>query len=782
MATTPIRIADLGDALSESSGSFVKLSKVSAPYTTVINRAKVTDFSNDLLPRMGVQRVAFDSIQEVQAEFSSSGQRVWKPANDIHDAVRFVGNWQTFDDSNGVYVQSRSGTTFATDYLEITFFGTGLNLLVYAADGNNRGVSVSIDGGATTSVSASGSGVQNSRGYKINQIINVAANLSLGMHTAKINYATSAVSLFYGYEVITLSGTSTNILQLTPGSSVSSGKKLSKASLTADSYNSNFESGTLGTRGGRVVVYQKSDGTVAKAVNPAEAAASYLSSANHSNESIVRQYHWREFGAGRSDDFSRLADVAVDNKVFTLDDATSLLGTSVFHSTGLSVELVVNASNNSVLQFTFVGTGLDIIALGSASPLGSYPAYVDGASVGNVSFTAPFGQIAKVPLVSGLPYGTHVVKIVRTNSAENALYLRDVIVYAPSKPSIPSGAIELADYCIMANFSANSTPSTETVAAGVLRKPCTREMIFVEGTGGTTSWNFTSTTNALSYVSGFTANTDRQNAYFELTFFGTGFEHRFQATNNRSSNIQVALQSLSTGGSLLNLTTTNFPAISTSTYGTGVTFTPSTGILDQLDASSTNGAGFRVSGLPLGVYKVRFTNNTASSYLVVDVLDIITPIHSHITSGPLNSQNTLAVGNNSISDSRVFAEKAVPAINNWAQAFGILSGPSSTVSSPVPIPDMSVAIKTSGNPIEVCFNLPLNTGGTFYGFVYIFVDSLAVGPAFGTVSSNATAISGSVIVPVSAGYHKIDLNWTANNGQSISTLTTQRNLTVKELK
>lgn len=782
MATTPIRIADLGDAISEASGSFVKLSKVSAPYTTIVNRAKVTDFSNDLLPRMGIQRFSLDYIQEVRDEFGSAGERVWKPMNDVHDSVRFVGNWQTFNDSNGLYIQIRAGATVATDYMEIVFYGTGLNLLVYAADANNRGVSVSIDGGASTSVAATGAGLQNSRGYKTNQIINVASNLTLGMHTAKINHATSTASLFYGYEVITLSGTSPNVLQLTPGSAVSSGKKLSKSSLTVDSYNSNFESGTLGTRGGRVVVYQKSDGTVAKAVNPAAASASYLSSANHSGESIVRQYHWREFGAGRSDDFSRLSDVAVDTKAFTLDDGTGLLGTYVFHSTGLSVELVVNANSSSILQFTFVGTGLDIIALGSTSPMGAYPTYVDGASVGNVSFTAPYGQIAKVPLVSGLPYGTHVVKVVRNNNTENALYLRDVVVYAPSKPSIPSGAIELADYCVMANYAANSTAGTETVATGVLRKPCTREMIFVDGTGGTTSWNFTSTANSTSYVSGFTANTDRQNAYFELVFFGTGFEHRFQATNNRSANIQVALQSISTGGSLQNLTTTNFPTISTSVYGTGVAFTASTGILDQLDASTSNGSGFRVSGLPLGVYKVRFTNNTASSYLTVDTLDIIAPIYSVDATSPLNSQNNLALGNNSISDNRVFSEMTAPVINNWAQAFGVLSGPSSTVSSPVPIPDMSVAIKTSGNPIEVCFNLPINTGGTYYGFVYIFVDSLAVGPAFGTVSSNSTAISGSVIVPVSAGYHKIDLNWQANNAQSISTLTTQRNLTVKELK
>jgi len=766
MAKISVLTKDFDDSLLNRTDPIVYLPKVAAPFTTVVKRALMTDLANDLLPRFGVDRVMTQTIQEIQGESGPAGERVFKPINDQHDAVRIVGGIGLLNNSSGQQIfLDPSG------FVEISFYGTGLNLLHFT-DTNARSLTVTTDGvlGATITLSSStNSIVLAGRNYSMSCVSNIVSGLALGFHTVKLIVVNQII--FSGYEVI---NTSSN-LQLLPGRSYLGGKRLYKAAASTDAYNSNFESGTLGTKGGHVVVYQKSDGTVAKAVTPTNASQANLGSTNHTNESVIRTINYREFGAGRSDDFSS-ASGTVAPRAFTLDDGTTtLVHNNAAGSFINGVDVLQLPGNTNFLTLTFVGTGLDIIETDSAAGgSDSYTVSIDGAT-GLSMATAGLTTVRVVKICSGLPYGTHTVKVTRVTAATFALCVKEFIIYGPSKPSLPSGAIELADYYLMADYIANTTAGLDTIPTGVIRKSNVREMLYANGTGGSTDWTIGGPTPS-SYASGFETFSDRLNAFFEYTFLGFGFEFRFASTASRSSNISVTLNGLAA-------TVVNFPSLVSSVYGTGVTF--SAGVLDQNDASTTVGAGFRLSGLPFGKYTVRFNNNSASSYLHTNLIDIITPVHSPKINQPGDLQNTLPIGSCAIGDSRKFSSTSVKTLANWAQARGITSAATTTSTSFVPVPDMSVSIKTSGNPVQVSYNVAstINAAGQTVDFI-VYIDGVSLAssrtqlmPSLSGYRQTATC---AVIVPLAEGFHKIDVYWVVS-GNTATAVDVTRQISVMEI-
>lgn len=765
-------VANLGEAVENSISAYTYLPKVAAPFTTVLNRASVTDFSADGLPKFGVDRVMTQAIQEVQGESGPNGERVFKAVNDIHDAVRFVGSWFSGNDSVGQYVGDGTNTT---DYVEITFYGTALNVLIR----NTATLSYSVDGGGESSAGnpSAFSGILATRNYSMNTVFPIVSNLSIGLHTVKIrNTNGGSGGRIYGYETLNTSAT----LQLPESISYIGSRRLAKNSVSTDAYNSGFESGILGTRGGHVLVYQKPDGTIAKAVTPTNASAAYLTSADHTNEEILRTYHWREFGAGRADDFSSLTTSA-SNRSFTLDDGTTTLVSSLGSATAANEYLL----NGGFHIFTFVGTGLDITwssdFAGTNSNANAFEIFVNGVSQGNWETVSAGNGVSTIKKIcSGLPYGTHTVRILRNTPNIWTMAIKNLIVYGPKKPTLPNGSVELADYFVMADFVANTVNGFDRTATGVLRKSSIREFVYVEGTGGTANWTIAGTVSA--YISGNQLSTDRVNAYFEYVFFGTGFEQRFFTGSNRSANVQASLQSLSTGGSLVNLSDANFPGITRSAYPAGIDFGAG-GIIDQQDSSGVGGCGVRVSGLPLGHYRVRFTNNTASSFIVHDALDIITPIHAPKSLGPIRLQNVSKIGSCAVRDLRNFSLSQVPANTSSAQAVGITSSPTTTSTSYVPLPDMSLTVKTEGKPIIASYSSRVRADASARSIQHaIFVNGLQFGnsKALDTWTAGADhELSDFYIIPVSAGVHKIDVYWLVSAGTATATQT-GRNLSVKE--
>ena len=743
-------------------------------YSTIVNRASMPDLRTDLKARMGIERIATQQIYQVQNEFGPNGEPIFAVLNDSLGQIRLGGAWSSGTNSTlGNFIS----TATVNDFIEVTFFGTGLNLLVnygFAYD-----LRAAVDGGSEGSniFPAASSQILISRNYAPNQIISVVAGLSQAVHTVRIRNNNANGLNLMGVEILNEAST----VKIQPGSSYLAGKKITTIAQQSLTYNSSFESGTLGTRGGRVVVYQKSDGTIAKAVQPTNASQQNLTSADHTNEEVVRSYNWREFGAGRTDDFSRVAGNQA--AAFTLDDGTTTLIGSQVRTSQAAVsagpDSIGVSALNGTLTLTFVGTGLDIELYDNIGTR-QYTVSVDGsASIGTMTSGSTSGtKILKV--VSGLPYGSHVIRFTNPNGVDG-FYITRFIVYQPKKPSIPAGAVELADYNILSS-STNGTVGVTNLTSGTLRKANTREAVYVNGTGGTSDWVAgIDTTNEMI---GFSITSDRLNAYSEFIFFGTGVDFRYFAATNRSSNISVSLQSLSTGGSLLLATTANFPGASFSQYGVG---SFASGILSQ-NGTNTAGSGLVISGLTLGLWKIRLNNNSAGGFISVSAFDVLTPIHSAKSNLYADLQNTLAIGSNAISDNRKTStiKDTILQPKAWAQAVGVVANPTTTSSVLVPMPDMSLTIKTNGNPLEISAAATVYTSLANTNIqVLIYVDGVAVGKLYQgqtvTGGNSVFTLSPSVIIPASAGVHKVDLYWAVTGGATGTAQNDYRLLKAREI-
>ena len=765
-------LIDVGSQIEEL--DFVSISKIAVPFTDLVNRAPIVDLNQDLNTCIGINRIQTQQIARIQNEFGPNGEPVFRAVNDRFDQVRFVGSgWRNLNDGDGV----RPFTEVLNDYVEITFYGTGLNWLGSSATGA-KDIRSSVDGGAysVATIRPTVSGVIAQRNYSSNVCFPVYSNLSVGLHTVriKLNDVGGANSLdLNGFEILN----ETTNLRVRPGLQLVKGKARTLSAESAQAFNLGFEVGTLGTRGGRVVVYQKADGTIAKAVTPTDTTQLNLASADHANEEVARVYNFREFGAGRTDDFSRLSGLGAGNYAFTLDDGTTTLVMSTGASGGIGFSnpreaIQASGAVGNFISITFVGTGLDIVGVGDGTSK-NYDVEVDGSAIGTLVLNAGIAA-RNLRVVSGLPYGSHTVRFVNSGAAFG---IADFIVYQPKTPSVPTGAKAIAAYNVMANFAENTTPGVDTIATGVLRKSCSREFVYVNGTGGTTDFNMSLDT---ADPGGFRSSSDRLNSYYEYTFFGTGFEMRTTAQSDRSQNTQVSLQSLSTGGSLQNLTTTNFPTITHSVYGTGVTFNAATGIFDQRDAAVTRGIGLRISDLPLGLYKVRFNNGTAGEFMTISTFDVITPVHSQKSNLYAAAQNTLAIGSQAIEDLRkIKALEQVVDQKSVSQAFGVAASPSTSSTAYVPLPDLSVTHNTKSGRLKVSWSFAGQTV-TNGARLVIYLNGQAVGPELSFNSGAGAINSGSAFINAPIGTNKIDLYWKMLGAGSVTALVRERVLTVEE--
>jgi len=746
--------------------TMVDVAKISAPFTTVVNRALIPDLANDCSVRMGIERVMTQSIQEIQNEFGPAGERVFGALNDDRGLVRFVGAWSSNTSNEGAHALG-----LPNDFCEVTFYGTGLNALL--ANGNStRSAVVSVDGGADGAniIPASLSGVLDGRGYSVNQLVSLASGLSLGIHTVRLK-CTAINMRLEGFEVLNTSST----LVIQPGTALGNSTKATLLSQALVSHNTGFESGSLSTRGGHVLVYLKSDGTIGKAVQPTNASQLNLTSADHTNEEMIRTYHWREFGAGRSDDFSFLSGASQSARAFTLDDGTTTLTSSnpgVY--SGDSLSLFENISTFG--SFTFIGTGLDLsLGAGASTPGDTIQVFVDGANVGNL--TTLTNKQHKI--VSGLPYGTHTVKFNRTVASTGTVTIKQFIVYGPKKPALPTGAVELADYNVMADYTASTSAAVGFVAPGTLRKMGTRENLYV----GT--WYPSLDVANQIFESGFNIQTSTAGSFFTYTFFGTGLEYSTFVQNAQARNHTISID----GSTNLSTSNSSWPGIVTGLIGSNlgtITLTNTTGLLAGTSAAAIGGRlRLRISGLPLGLHTIKVLWNSGVDQIYADALDIITPIHSHKSNIYADLQNTLAVGSQGIQDSKSYKGVALASSGKaWAQAVGVVSGPTTTSTTLIPMPDMSLTIKTSGGPLQISYSVDVsNSNVNNTTTVQLFVNGVAVGTAKvvqNTVPNQHFLGSDTIIVPVAAGTHKVDVYWStnANTSQALGVL---RNMYAREL-
>lgn len=740
-------------------------------YSSIPNRAALVDLSQDLKVRMGIERIETQQIYQIQNEFGPNGELIWGVPGDLFGQIRFVGGgWTYIADSNGARINSAPTVGTAYDYVEITFYGTGLNFLT-KLDNASYDIRASVDGGSEGSnlMSASGSTVYNGRNYAANSSINAVSNLALGVHTVKLRHNDTADNWpVFGFEVLNESSS----VKVNPGISYLNGKKLTLSSQSSFSYSAPV----TGTKGGRVLVYQNADGSIGNAFQAVNASQLNLTSADHTNEEIARTYNFREFGAARSDDFSLLTSGTVSFAAFTLDDGTTCLtGNNIQTLTPPTLDGVCCflSGTNGFLTVTFVGTGLDI-KIGTDSTTRSFTAiYVDGgASIGTLSKTGSTNpEVRKI--VSGLPYGTHTVKFENTSGTSTPV-INQFIVYQPKKPSLPSGALELGDYNVLANYSAGTFANAIAISTGTLRKYSAREMVPVgtwslsqDNTYFAGGWNLNSTTGA---------------SYIEYEFFGTGIEYGFKTNSGAGGALNTTI-SIDGSSNLSGFTTSYAPA------STGTTFTASTGTISGTSAGQGD-SGLSITGLTLGIHKIRITQNGTGTSGNLDYLGVITPIHSYKSNQYFDAQNTLSVGSNAISDNRKItpSKDTVPSQKYRGVAIGVASSPTTSSTVYVPVPDLSLTVPSKGGWFRVSSTIEIfNTANsTSNNFTTIYVNAVQESAfettAFTSASGTATGANHPISKPIylPAGVHRVDLYWKTNAG-TIENEGIRRILSVEEL-
>jgi hypothetical protein len=747
-------------------------------YSTVVNRANIVDISQDLKVSMGIDRLEVQQLVQLQSEFGPNGELVWSAVNDDRGLIRFVGGaWKNVINTQGNQVYTNGNIV---DYVEITFYGTGLNWLTLP-NTNNHDARVSIDGAAEGSniLSASYSSVILGRNYAANSVINVTSGLTLGVHTVKIRNNSAATGSFdvCGFEILNEALT----LKVNPGSAYINGNKLALASAQSPAYNSVFDSGTLGTKGGRVVTYLKSDGTIGKSVTPTNAAQANLTSADHTNEEIARRNSWREFGAGRTDDFSIFSSGSSTNLAFTQEDGTTtLIGSSVRVGASTEGDIVLPNVSSGFISVTFVGTGLDVIQGGDigSSTIDTNTITVDGgASIGSLGTSGALNSPAwrkTVKVVSGLPYGTHTIKFTRTAVSTGIYSIFGFIIYQPKTPSLPSGAVQLGSYNVMANFVANTVGGQDTVSTGVLRKVGSREFTYVGA-----SW--IAPALSVNALSGFIMQANTTGDYLQYTFFGTGID--FRTTNSGGGSPTTWQFTLTDAANPSGIT--NFSGFTTSFYGAAMTFTASTGTF-SLSNSSSNGNGVVISGLAMGWHTVKCARTGGTGFISFEAIDVITPIHSPKSNINYDQQNTLPVGSQAISDDRKITP--IKDINlqkkNISQTFGASVSPTVTSTSLVPMPDMGTIHPNSSGRLRISYNALVvsSASGGVVG-AQIYVDGIPIGQLKQFVAPVGNAygiVSDAVFVTVSPGTHKVDVYWSVSTGTGTA-VSTFRNLLVEEV-
>lgn len=757
MTKTPVQTRQIAQLLESQLQGIVDVSEELTPtsgtpgpgefWSTITGRANIKNFAA-LRPVMGVERIQTQTvIGPLPGESGESGQAVYGAVNDKWNQFRAVGAATGTVNANGQFIGG------AVDYYEITFYGTGLNLLCLL-ESSLRTMTVELDGqGAGSNITPSNiNNVLGTENYSTNQVINLVSKETLGWHTVKITSTGASVIIPYGFEVLNES------LQITvpAGVAYQGGEKKELVSEDASAYNSVDEGSLHSTRGGRVLVYLDENGEVKKAGTPTYGTTKTLTDTNHeeAGEEVITEHYFREFGASRSDDFSLLIGVAsAQNCAFTLDDNV----TNAWASSHYNYRTGTGPSGiGHWLTVTFVGTGLDVFHDNNGGGPTNTDVYIDGGTPVNMSSGPSFGII---PIVSGLPYGTHTVKFLYNTGP--GLVVNKFVVYGPAKPTLPEKAVELGEYFVMANFVPNTSPGALKLGSGILRKDIGREWIY-SGSGSNWVLDFQPTLGTTGVVGGWRARSAAAGGIAQLTFTGTGFDFRTR-TSGSGANVQVSID-LHDGSGFQNFTSSHpdaavaAAAAGAGWYGDGMGFTPATGILD-IQGGGDEGSGFYASGLDYGTYTIRFYNSADS--LELSALDVVTPIHVPKLNGPHVIQNTLRVGNCSVGDTRKFSSLEImePDDSNYVLAQG--NDTFNTHTSAEPMEDMFCPIyldKAAILTIKGWLNIAqTNVNDTVAWYVYVDGVEKESYLFEAGVNSQTIAVPIEHTIPLSKGYHFVQI-------------------------
>jgi len=555
----------------------------------------------------GSQRHKTTSVQLLEQETATHGENVYSV--DGREWMRYVApNLESFNNEHGTWFQIGSVTT-GTNWLEITGYFNAVNWSALL-NSSTSDVNLAIDGTANSSVFTGGSNSVltplGSRYVNASSLISLIfdSTPTLGIHTVKISNVSGDYFRLWGIELIAQDTSSTankSKIQIPAQNVVSYGKKFTVSGTphynpfafktdgttawTSGNHNgtawpigtgssTNIDTATsLGLEnwkhgdnyyypynGGRVVKWVDSSGTIKTSVNmmppnaqniagsavSAKANASvandtylptFSGAIDHSQAEVAKTFHNREFGNGNANggtsgtwaDASMLTGTQ-GSKAFVMDDGlTSLSGVLVRNSTGTTQNWT--CYTDGYWYLIFIGTGF--------------------------SQTSSYNSVENYTIAQNLPYGTHILKVLRDGDADPAVTLDGVslgsidvnnygdlleaTIYQPKMPPIPEDAVVLADYMLMADFVVQTAGTVGHISKGVRSVSSTRDF-FYDGVSLSSSLAISFSTGSISYGIKATSpnlSAGDDTATYKLPYFGTDFivHHYANRTGTLTENL-----------------------------------------------------------------------------------------------------------------------------------------------------------------------------------------------------------------------------------------------------
>lgn len=477
------------------------------------------------------------------------------------------------------------------------------------------------------------------------------------------------------------------------------------------------------------------------------------SEVDHEDEQIQNNRHPRCFGAGHADDFNNLT-TAADARSFILDDGSNGLwgndvrfvsGSQLIDQTALESDDDASGGNNIVIIFNGTGIDLDINVTDSVTRAADI--YLDNVLIKSYNNGGSAAR-ERLPLVSNLPNGTHVLRInASTTGGVNTPGLVGIVIYQPKQNTIIDtvdiGNI-ISKKCFIADYIFNSGSSLDDISKGVSLYAPNRGWRLLNSS---TAWLAGANAN-FPFYKFIQGQYNTTNAEAEYWFFGTGFELSI------FRNTDVGIHVLELDGS------SDFSSFTD--HQSSTAFTKGTGALDGYAASSDI-YKVGVTGITLGWHKLKVIQGNSKNgsstnfYVNIAALGIIGGFACITEPTQSLQQISSCLIGDSLDLRKTKALESEGNVVNFNKSIGITSSPSTTSTVDVPVTDMSSILKTSGNPVKITLNASVvNTSTGQYTTVSIYRNGILeeVHPIKQTGSSNGIAMCNSFILyNIPAGIH-----------------------------
>lgn len=664
----------VGISLIDLSTGHVKITEISQDslndYLINVNPTEIIVFGktkNQLPKQFKLVNYKNKEVLDIFSLSPASGETtsgtVYK-TNDSKDRVRCVGSGvELGNNSNSLGGNSFIRLTDTTSYCEITFLGTGLNLLASLFTQANTTYNFVIDGITSGSIGNTVySDMLDNKYMRPKQILNITKGLSFGYHTIKISNANAGYFKLYGFEILN----EHNGLMITGGKYFREDIKdyFLKSNAIEPFVSQDVEGST-------VSVLINSDGSISQVKNQAQ-TPSFLGNADNSNDLLVKNLFWTDFGELNGinpNDFNR-TEIRNDTTyylAYTMNDGQTVLvgnGVNKVNKWDLPVNYTEKdyglriVNNGKWIALTFVGTGLSIQKYmypytPNLLPLDPTRVFVDQIDVGwlnnqNQSDTnGGAGYFVEEEIVSGLPYGSHEVKFLFDGTdADDFGFTRFKIYKSKANISLNDNLLgvyeRMPTYQKYPNGISTTTSSydhsltdlaTNDLPSGVLRKSPLKGFVYV-GSGFEQASNtemYKTYAGDKTRFSYYIFNTTNSDNYAEYTFFGTGAELRLNCYHFSEENARITVDKDGNGTPLViplaYNPTWNGPALTSynSTTGNADTRTDGDG--------NPKRCTLKFDGYDFGVHTIRVQHLSGNGAANLDVLglDVIAPIDNVVS-------------------------------------------------------------------------------------------------------------------------------------------------------